>query len=138
MPSTNFSLQELPLPLFWFLFVVWIGSVTFVVAHWIVRVGQAAVVYHIAKIIYYYHYQDTFFHSLTQVLSLRFDLKSFFFLGALVFIIYQSIKEIIFLFHEKILHTPHQTICCDCEDCREFRINSYLAHSQSSRIKRKV
>jgi hypothetical protein len=122
-------------PLFWLLFVVWLGSVTFVVANWIVRVGQAAVVYHISKIIYYYHYkQDTFFHSLVQVLSIRFDLKTFLFLSALVILVYQSIKETIFLFHEKILHTPHVNTSCDCEDCREFRVKSYLTHSQISNI----
>ncbi|KAJ5855790.1 uncharacterized protein N7529_009734 [Penicillium soppii] len=118
MPPTNIALQELSESVFWLVFTIWLGSVTFVVAHWIVRVGQAAVIYHIAKILYYYHYQeDTFFHSLAQILSLRFDPKSFFFLSALVSIIYQSTKEIVLLFHEKILHTPHLTISCGCELC---------------------
>lgn len=131
MPFANLTLVKVPLPLIWILLVVSLGSAILLVTHLLEQGGRATILYHLSKTAFCFAYQsEALFDSLAEFLSLRFDPKSFFFLCTLLLLIHQSLKELIHLFYEKIINRPHLTISCDCDNCRETRIQSYLAHSE--------
>lgn len=132
MAFANFSLQDLPAPLLWTLFVLWLSSVTFLVVRYIVDIGRAAIIYQAIRILHYCYYQRDSTEFITSILSAQLEFKSFILLLCLLFAIQHSIKGITTTLSENALE-PCKTTLADCSDCRELRIKSYIGSYSQKR-----
>ncbi|KAJ5129248.1 uncharacterized protein N7515_005287 [Penicillium bovifimosum] len=132
MASTNFCLQDLPRPILWILLVLWISSVTFVVERCMIRVGQAAIVFQVFRIIHYCFYQTQDDEFFAQIFSARLELKTFVLQLCLPLTVHSLFKEVIGVLRERVI-APFNTTIVDCPDCQP----SYLPRLQHARQHKK-